>query len=31
MPAVEGMDLPQIPPEVFELSNVVTGKVPART
>jgi hypothetical protein len=31
MPAVEGMDLPQIPPEVYELSNMVTGKVPART
>jgi hypothetical protein len=31
MPAIEGMDLPQIPPEVYELSNVIGGKVPART
>ena len=31
MPAVEGMDLPQIPPEVYDLSNVIGGKVPART
>jgi len=31
MPTVEGMDLPRIPPEVYDLSNVIGGKVPART
>ena len=25
MPAVEGMDLPQIPPDVYELANVIRG------
>ena len=31
MPATEGMDLPQIPPEIYELANVIGGKVPAST
>jgi hypothetical protein len=31
MPAVEGMDMPQIAPEVYELGNLIVGKVPART
>ena len=31
MPATEGMDLPQIPPEVYELTNVVGAGVAART
>ena len=31
MPAVEGMGLPQIPPEVYELTNVIGGRIPART
>jgi hypothetical protein len=31
MPAVQGMDLPQIPPEVYELANIIGAGVPART
>lgn len=31
MPAVQGMDLPQIPPETYELSNLITTGVTART
>jgi hypothetical protein len=31
MPAVEGMDLPEIPPEIYELANLIRGKVLART
>ena len=31
MPATEGMDMPEIPPEVYELTNIVGGRVPART
>jgi hypothetical protein len=31
MPAVEDIDMPRIPPEVYELSNLMAGKVPART
>ena len=30
MPATEGMDMPQVPPEVYELTNVIGGRVPAR-
>jgi hypothetical protein len=29
MPATEGMDLPQTPPEVYELSTVIGAGVPA--
>jgi hypothetical protein len=31
MPAVEGMDLPQIPPETYELANLIAAGVTART
>jgi hypothetical protein len=31
MPAVEGMDMPEIPPEIYELTTVVGAGVPART
>jgi hypothetical protein len=31
MPATEGLDMPQIPPEVYELTAVVGAGVPART
>jgi hypothetical protein len=31
MPAVQGMDLPQVPPEVYELANLIGAGVPART
>ena len=31
MPATEGLDLPEIPPEIYELTNVVGAGVPART
>ena len=31
MPAVEGMDLPQIPPDVYELTNVIGGRITAQT
>lgn len=30
MPAVQGMDLPQMPPEVYELSNLIGAGTPAR-
>jgi hypothetical protein len=31
MPASEGMELPEIQPEVYELANVLAGSVPAPT
>jgi hypothetical protein len=31
MPAIEGMDTPDIPPQIYELTNLIGGKVPART
>jgi hypothetical protein len=31
MPAVEGLDMPEIPPEIYELTTVVGVGVPART
>lgn len=31
MPATEGMDLPQIPPEIYELENVIGAGVGVRT
>jgi hypothetical protein len=31
MPAVEGLDMPEIPPDVYELTTVVGAGVPART
>jgi len=31
MPAVVDMDLPQTPPEVYELANIIGGRIPART
>jgi hypothetical protein len=31
MPALEGMDMPEIPPEVYELTTVAGVGVPART
>lgn len=31
MPAVEGLDMPEIPPDVYELTTAVGAGVPART
>ena len=31
MPATEGMDLPQTPPEIYELTNLLGAGMPART
>jgi hypothetical protein len=31
MPAVEGLDMPEIPPEIYELTTIVGAGVPART